>query len=186
MGIQLPEVLQSWSSYDQLHIRIALFGRNVDINVVSASLALLFIFLISRIKLFLKGLNVSTGNCSSKFCVTKVSLLTGRELPSGPAGSVPTSRSAWCCSPYHLVESRSQISMGMAIYMYVHFQSNIGGLTLSFLVYKQFRSENVSVVPFISGVPGIYTSNLDVGRQVISGGHKSSFIKPETASQALL
>ncbi|KAL0960014.1 hypothetical protein HGRIS_011664 [Hohenbuehelia grisea] len=55
-----------------------------------------------------------------------------------------------------------------------------------FTFYKRFGSENVSVVPFMFGVPGIYTSNLDVARQVITGGHKSSFIKPESASQALL
>ncbi|KAG5641736.1 hypothetical protein DXG03_004308 [Asterophora parasitica] len=42
------------------------------------------------------------------------------------------------------------------------------------------------MVPFISGIPGIYTSNLDVARQVAAGGHKTSFIKPESASQALL
>lgn len=52
--------------------------------------------------------------------------------------------------------------------------------------YKNYQNESVSIVPFISGVPGIYTSNLDVARQVAAGGHKSSFIKPETASRALL
>ncbi|KAF8068982.1 cytochrome P450 [Lyophyllum atratum] len=52
--------------------------------------------------------------------------------------------------------------------------------------YRQYQSENVSIVPFISGVPSIYTSNLDVARQVAAGGHKSSFIKPEAASQAIL
>ncbi|GLB42270.1 putative cytochrome P450 [Lyophyllum shimeji] len=55
-----------------------------------------------------------------------------------------------------------------------------------FTFYKRYQSENVSIVPFISGVPGIYTSNLDVARQVAAGGHKSSFVKPESASQALL
>ncbi|KAG6901989.1 hypothetical protein C0995_005948 [Termitomyces sp. Mi166 len=52
--------------------------------------------------------------------------------------------------------------------------------------YKHYQSENVSMVPFISGIPGIYTSNLDVARQVAGGGHKSSFIKPQSASRALL
>jgi len=53
-----------------------------------------------------------------------------------------------------------------------------------FQLYKE--SEVVSVVPFLRGVPGLYTSNLDVARQVSAGGHRSPFIKPETASQALL
>ncbi|KAF9010234.1 cytochrome P450 [Cyathus striatus] len=52
--------------------------------------------------------------------------------------------------------------------------------------YKKYQSENVSVIPFVFGVPGIYTSNIDVARQVVAGGHKTSFIKPETASRALL
>ncbi|KAH0580883.1 hypothetical protein H2248_012042 [Termitomyces sp. 'cryptogamus'] len=52
--------------------------------------------------------------------------------------------------------------------------------------YKQYQNENVSMVPFISGIPSIYTSNLDVARQVVGGGHKSNFIKPQSASQALL
>ncbi|KAG6812865.1 hypothetical protein H0H92_015793 [Tricholoma furcatifolium] len=52
--------------------------------------------------------------------------------------------------------------------------------------YKRYGNENVSMVPFISGIPGIYTCNLDVARQVASGGHKTSFIKPESASRALL
>ncbi|TFK38021.1 cytochrome P450 [Crucibulum laeve] len=52
-------------------------------------------------------------------------------------------------------------------------------------MYKRY-GENVSIVPFISGVPGIFTSNLDVARQVSAGGHKSAFVKPQTASRALL
>ncbi|KAF8914791.1 cytochrome P450 [Mucidula mucida] len=46
--------------------------------------------------------------------------------------------------------------------------------------------ENVSVVPFLIGAPAIYTSNLDVARQVIIGGHKTDFIKPVSASRTLL
>ncbi|KAG5634271.1 hypothetical protein H0H81_002585, partial [Sphagnurus paluster] len=52
--------------------------------------------------------------------------------------------------------------------------------------YQSYRNETVSVVPFIAGSPAIYTSNLDVARQVAGGGHKTSFIKPESASRALL
>ncbi len=51
-------------------------------------------------------------------------------------------------------------------------------------MYK--NAENVSVVPFFIGSPVIYTSNLDVARQVIIGGYKTDFIKPVSASRALL
>ncbi|PFH49865.1 hypothetical protein AMATHDRAFT_4487 [Amanita thiersii Skay4041] len=52
--------------------------------------------------------------------------------------------------------------------------------------YKKFNNETVSIVPFIMGEPALYTSNLDIARQVVAGGHKSSFIKPISASRALL
>ncbi|KAF4564657.1 alcohol dehydrogenase [Pleurotus pulmonarius] len=55
-----------------------------------------------------------------------------------------------------------------------------------FDAYRQFNNESFSIVPWLVGPAGIYTSNIDVGRQVIAGGHKTSFIKPEEASQALL
>ncbi|KAK7463034.1 hypothetical protein VKT23_007617 [Stygiomarasmius scandens] len=51
-------------------------------------------------------------------------------------------------------------------------------------LYK--HSETVSIVPWLIGPPSIWCSNLDVARQVASGGHKSCWIKPEEASQALL
>ncbi|KAF8914781.1 cytochrome P450 [Mucidula mucida] len=56
--------------------------------------------------------------------------------------------------------------------------------TLRRTLYK--NAENVSVVPFFIGSPVIYTSNLDVARQVIIGGYKTDFIKPVSASRALL
>ncbi|KAG6918366.1 hypothetical protein DXG01_015018 [Tephrocybe rancida] len=40
------------------------------------------------------------------------------------------------------------------------------------LMYKQFNSEHFSVVPYISGAPTIFSSNLDVLRQVLSGDDK--------------
>ncbi|KAF7426204.1 hypothetical protein PC9H_008571 [Pleurotus ostreatus] len=55
-----------------------------------------------------------------------------------------------------------------------------------FDAYRQFNNESFSIVPWLVGPAGIYTSNIDVGRQVIAGGHKTSFIKPEEASQSLL
>ncbi|THU93650.1 cytochrome P450 [Dendrothele bispora CBS 962.96] len=48
------------------------------------------------------------------------------------------------------------------------------------------HSETVSIVPWFIGPSSIWCSNLDVARQVASGGHKSCWIKPEEASQALL
>jgi hypothetical protein len=58
---------------------------------------------------------------------------------------------------------------------------------LSFrLVYKRFNAETISVLPLLLGRPSIYTSNLDVARQVVAGGVKSHWIKPEDASEVLL
>uniref|UniRef100_A0A0W0FX74 Cytochrome P450 n=1 Tax=Moniliophthora roreri TaxID=221103 RepID=A0A0W0FX74_MONRR len=53
-----------------------------------------------------------------------------------------------------------------------------------FSLYKD--NETISIVPWLSGKPQIFTSNLDVLRQVASTGPKSCFIKPETASKTLL
>ncbi|KAJ7719189.1 cytochrome P450 [Mycena maculata] len=47
-------------------------------------------------------------------------------------------------------------------------------------------NETVNVVPVLSGIPGLWTSNMDIGRQIAAGGHRSSFIKPESASGAFL
>ncbi|KAK0452607.1 cytochrome P450 [Armillaria borealis] len=44
-----------------------------------------------------------------------------------------------------------------------------------FDLYK--TGENVSIVPWLTGDPGIFTSNLDVARQVVSGSHKTDFKK---------
>ncbi|KAJ7666226.1 cytochrome P450 [Mycena polygramma] len=53
--------------------------------------------------------------------------------------------------------------------------------------FQSYRQrETVDLIPIISGIPGLWTSNIDVARQVISGSHKTSFYKPESASQALL
>ena len=56
----------------------------------------------------------------------------------------------------------------------------------AYAVYRKYGSENVAIVPFIAGVPTIYTTNLDIARQVVPGLHKTSFKKPEGASRALL
>ncbi|KAK7034506.1 hypothetical protein VNI00_012353 [Paramarasmius palmivorus] len=51
-------------------------------------------------------------------------------------------------------------------------------------LYKD--NETVSIVPWLFGNPQIFTSNVDVLRQVSASGPKSCFIKPETASKTLL
>ncbi|KAK7044658.1 cytochrome P450 [Favolaschia claudopus] len=48
------------------------------------------------------------------------------------------------------------------------------------------RGETVALTPIFAGSPNLWTSNMDIGRQVIPGSHKSSFWKPQWASQALL
>lgn len=48
------------------------------------------------------------------------------------------------------------------------------------------NSETVSVVPLVVGGPVIYTNNIEVGRQVVAAGVKGPWIKPESASQAML
>ncbi|KAJ7634855.1 cytochrome P450 [Roridomyces roridus] len=47
------------------------------------------------------------------------------------------------------------------------------------------RGETVSVFPIIAGTPRLWTSNINIGRQVAAGGHRSNFIKPEDASRFL-
>ncbi|KAJ7662974.1 cytochrome P450, partial [Mycena rosella] len=48
------------------------------------------------------------------------------------------------------------------------------------------QNETINLVPIISGIPGLWTSNIDISRQVTAGGHKTNFIKPESASGAFL
>jgi len=53
-------------------------------------------------------------------------------------------------------------------------------------VYKKCNAETISILPFLTGKPAIYTSNLDVARQVVGGGIQSHWIKPEDGSTSLL
>ncbi|KAF8221624.1 cytochrome P450 [Tricholoma matsutake] len=54
-------------------------------------------------------------------------------------------------------------------------------------VYKKWGADSVSMVPFVKGVPSIFTSNIDVASQVVGGfPTRSSFKKPMSSSQALL
>ncbi|KAH9973813.1 cytochrome P450 [Lactifluus volemus] len=52
-------------------------------------------------------------------------------------------------------------------------------LRLSF--YKKWGSEVVSFVPFLRGPPLIFTSSLEVSRQILAGGNQSVWVKPEWA-----
>lgn len=70
-------------------------------------------------------------------------------------------------------------------------------------MYKKFGSDLVVLRPWFIGIPEIYTvcflsrdaflvflrstqNNIEVARQVAIGGHKTSFLKPAMATQALL
>ncbi|KAF8830646.1 hypothetical protein HHX47_DHR2000850 [Lentinula edodes] len=47
-------------------------------------------------------------------------------------------------------------------------------------------NESVSIVPFLIGEPLIWTSNLNVARQIASGGNRTGFFKPRWSARALL
>ena len=53
-------------------------------------------------------------------------------------------------------------------------------------VYQHYGVDTISIVPFVSGHPQLYSANLAVARQVVGGGIKSVWIKPERLSGALL
>ena len=65
------------------------------------------------------------------------------------------------------------------------FNKNITHLTI-YAVYRKYGSESVSIVPFIAGVPSIYTTNLEIARQVVPGLHKTGFRKPRYSARVLL
>ncbi|KAF8816637.1 cytochrome P450 [Phlegmacium glaucopus] len=52
--------------------------------------------------------------------------------------------------------------------------------------YKKYRNETVSLVPFLVGEPTLYSSSLDVARQISGGGTKNNFIKPPATHAAIL
>ncbi|KAJ7359257.1 hypothetical protein DFH08DRAFT_407236 [Mycena albidolilacea] len=45
-----------------------------------------------------------------------------------------------------------------------------------FQTYSQ--NETVNLVPLLAGSAGLWTSNIDIGRQIVAGSHRSSFIRP--------
>ncbi|KAF8815129.1 cytochrome P450 [Phlegmacium glaucopus] len=53
-------------------------------------------------------------------------------------------------------------------------------------LYKKYKNETVSLVPFLVGEPTLYSSSLEVARQISGGGTKNNFIKPEASHGALL
>ncbi|KAJ7064839.1 cytochrome P450 [Mycena amicta] len=48
------------------------------------------------------------------------------------------------------------------------------------------RSETVQLVPIFSGISNLWTSNIDIARQVVVGANRSKFFKPEEGSRAFL
>ena len=57
---------------------------------------------------------------------------------------------------------------------------------MSFTVYRKYGNDTISIVPFMAGHSQLYTANLDVARQVVGGGIKGSWIKPERVSRSIL
>ncbi|KAJ7754428.1 cytochrome P450 [Mycena metata] len=55
-----------------------------------------------------------------------------------------------------------------------------------FQTYSNNNNETVRLVPLLSGIPGLWTSNMEIGRQIASGGHRSSFIKPPESNGVFL
>ena len=53
---------------------------------------------------------------------------------------------------------------------------------ISMSVYKQYKSETISVIPYILGRPLIYTSSLEVAQQVLGN---SLFDKAQEAGASL-
>jgi len=53
-----------------------------------------------------------------------------------------------------------------------------------FETYKQ--SETINLIPIVSGIPGLWTSNVDIARQVAVGAHKVKFNKPEGTNDVFL
>ncbi|KAG0706753.1 cytochrome P450 [Suillus ampliporus] len=54
-------------------------------------------------------------------------------------------------------------------------------------IYRRFGNDTVSVVPFFSGAPTVYTQSMEVARQVVTAGHKTGvFGKTDDMSRVLL
>ncbi|KAH7913523.1 cytochrome P450 [Hygrophoropsis aurantiaca] len=54
-------------------------------------------------------------------------------------------------------------------------------------LYAHYGNDTISIVPYLSGVPSLYTQSMDVARQVVVAGHKSAtFGKADSMSAALL
>jgi hypothetical protein len=64
------QLLRSFPSYD-----LALFGRQIEVNLFTMSLAMFFVFLISRMMMFLNGLRVGAHvSCFLRFFVIQLEL----------------------------------------------------------------------------------------------------------------
>ncbi|KAF7360369.1 hypothetical protein MVEN_00766600 [Mycena venus] len=48
------------------------------------------------------------------------------------------------------------------------------------------KNETVNLIPILSGIPGLWTSNMDIGRQIVGGSHRSSFAKMDSKNRTLL
>ncbi|KDQ31693.1 hypothetical protein PLEOSDRAFT_1061813 [Pleurotus ostreatus PC15] len=120
------------------------------VNATNFLVALLSIFLLSRVAKFIKGLKA-------------VSYLPGYRIPFWPiyVPGVLLPTTWW--------------NMGLEFPWRRRFD-----------VYRNFQNESFSVVPWLLGPAGIYTSNVDIARQVTTEGRKSSFFKPQETSRLFL
>ena len=70
--------------------------------------------------------------------------------------------------------------------MYVLSLTLRNATTQLLAVYKKHGGETVAILPLLAGKVRIWTSNLDVARQVVAGGPQSIWFKPLSFSQSLL
>ncbi|KAI0049196.1 cytochrome P450 [Auriscalpium vulgare] len=52
--------------------------------------------------------------------------------------------------------------------------------------YKELNTELIAMVPFMAGQTAVYTNSVEVARQVVAGGVQSPWIKPVSASKAII
>jgi hypothetical protein len=104
---------------------------------------------------------------------------------SGPMGAIFTSHASRCRPPYMLVEPRYRLDLGMALVLYVQPIHLTRFFSDNPAVYKKWGSEFVSFVPFLGGPTLIFTSSLEVSRQILTGGSHLMWVKPKWSMKGL-
>jgi hypothetical protein len=146
---------------------------------------LVCVFIVSRVVKFLTNNKVDHFQNVTPHIASN--LLKDGQGDSGPVGANVTSQPSRFRHPYMLVEPRSRLGLGMALVLYVQPTFN----KILFLhgdnaaVYKKWGSELVSFVPFLGGPPLVFTSSLEVSRQILTGGNHLIWVKPKWAGSSL-